>query len=189
MIIIKYRVVVLFPENNRWYSLYTYKEIQNVLNPMTIKITESEIGAFIKGGSIIPLRSRVRRSSKLGKEEPFCLVIALNNDQRASGNMYIDDEETYNFEKGKYCFKRFVFQENELSIINVHDNYEFNNEIETIIITGLKSEPKEIILFKHNRKTIKTLEFEFSKENQILIIHRFRISLDEKIWRIKLIIE
>ena len=156
---------------------------------MRIRITDNEIGAFIIGGSIIPLRNRVRRSSKLNKEEPYALVVALSKDQRASGNIYIDDEETYNFEKGKYCSKRFVFQENELSIINVHDNYQFNNEIERIVITGLQTVPKQIILVKHKKKAFKRLEFEYNASDHILVIHRFRINLDNEIWKIKLIIE
>lgn len=179
-LIILLRVTVLFPESYRWYSLYTYIEIKGIINPMNVVISDSEIGSFIKGGSIVPMRSRIKRSSKLTKEEPYLLVIALDSEYKAIGNIYIDDEETYNFEKGKFCLKRFIFQKNQLSIINVHDNYKHNNQIEGIIITGLQAlSPKEINLVKPSKK-YKKLEFDFNYVERILTIHRFRISLDEE---------
>ncbi len=153
---------------------------------MTLSINDSEIGAYIKGGSILTLKSRIRRSSKLGREEPYYLVIALNKEERATGALYVDDEETYNFEKGRYSFKRFEYKDNELSIKNITENYQHINEIEKIVITGISRGPKEIMFTKINKKGQKKLDFEFDKDEMILTIFRMKVGLDEE-WKIKLL--
>ena len=164
------------------------KEIKGINNnPMSISINDKEIGTFIKGGSILPLRSRVRRSSKLGREEPYYLIIALDREEKASGFLYIDDEETYNFEKGRFSFKQFVYESGELSIISRNDNYQFSSEIEKIVLTGISQSPREVILLKQNKKGQKNLEFEFNKDEMILTINRLKISLDDNEWKIKLL--
>ena len=45
-------------------------------------------------GSIIPLKQRLRRSSKLMAHDPFTLVIAPDASHQAVGQVYIDDEIT-----------------------------------------------------------------------------------------------
>jgi alpha 1,3-glucosidase len=181
------RITVVFPENERWFNLYTLKEIKGInSNPMIISINDSEIGAYIKGGSILPLKSRIRRSSKLGREEPYYLLIALNKEEKASGALYVDDEETYNFEKGRFSFRRFEYRDNELSILNMTDNYQVRNEIEKIVITGISRGPKEIVFTRVNKKGHKKLDFEFDKAEMILTVFRMNLGLEEE-WKIKLL--
>ena len=50
---------------------------------------------LLKGGSIIPMKTRYRRSSKLMKSDPYTLVIALDEEGSASGKLYVDDGETF----------------------------------------------------------------------------------------------
>jgi len=114
------------------------------------------------------------------------LVIALNKEERATGALYVDDEETYNFEKGRYSFKRFEYKDNELSIKNITENYQHINEIEKIVITGISRGPKEIMFTKINKKGQKKLDFEFDKDEMILTIFRMKVGLDEE-WKIKLL--
>ena len=55
----------------------------------------SDIPMLLKGGSIIPMKTRYRRSSKLMKSDPYTLVIALDEEGSASGKLYVDDGETF----------------------------------------------------------------------------------------------
>lgn len=64
---------------------------------------------LIRGGSIIPTRQRPRRSSSLMKRDPISLRIALDNTGFAArGTLYLDDGESYKYEKGELVWRQFA---------------------------------------------------------------------------------
>lgn len=127
--------------------MYSYKEIEKQNNDLfKYKIDSKTIGAFIRGGSIIPLKERLRRSTKRMKDEPYTLIIALNNDQKATGLVYFDDEESFNFEeKEQFALKKIVYQYNEIFIASLHDNYGSSSYVEKIVILGFSKNEDEIL--------------------------------------------
>lgn len=71
-----------------------------------------------RGGSILPIRERVRRSAELGWKDPITLIIALNKPSsssglRAEGYLYLDDGQTYDFEKGDFIWRKFEFSDHD----------------------------------------------------------------------------
>ena len=63
---------------------------------------------FIRGGSIVPTRERSRRSSPLMRYDPYTLRIALNSAGEARGEVYIDDGNSFDHEKGQIVWREFV---------------------------------------------------------------------------------
>lgn len=63
---------------------------------------------FIRGGSIIPTRERSRRSSPLMRYDPYTLRIALDSAGEARGEVYIDDGNSFDHEKGQIVWREFV---------------------------------------------------------------------------------
>ena len=53
---------------------------------------------FQRGGRIVPRQMRPRRCADLMAADPFTLVVALDSKQQASGQLYIDDGNTFNFQ-------------------------------------------------------------------------------------------
>ncbi|KAL8648214.1 MAG: hypothetical protein Q9210_005123 [Variospora velana] len=64
---------------------------------------------LMRGGHILARKERPRKSSALMKWDPYTLVIALDNSFSASGTLYIDDGESFGFQKGAYIHRRFRF--------------------------------------------------------------------------------
>ena len=85
-------ISLYLPEEERWYNFYNGKEEETKGEIMKYKVTKKTIGVFIKGGEIIPKKMRLRRSSKMMKNDPYTLVIALDANDKAEGYLYIDDE-------------------------------------------------------------------------------------------------
>lgn len=61
----------------------------------TIQSPLDKIPVYQRSGSIIPLQLRVRRSSTLMINDPYTLVIAVDDNNKAVGDVYIDDTVTY----------------------------------------------------------------------------------------------
>jgi alpha 1,3-glucosidase len=123
---------------------------------------------FIRGGSIVPRRDRVRRSSHLMRKDPYTFIIALNSNQEASGNIYNDDGSSFKYNDGAYVHSTFNFKNNVLTSKNSIIEYisggknkideSLHARIERIIITGLSKNPTTIrtgdtpIIFKSKKQ-------------------------------------
>ena len=65
----------------------------------TVSAPLRKIPVFQRGGSIVPRKMRVRRSSKLMDADPFTFDIALDNNLSAKGTLFVDDYHTYAYQK------------------------------------------------------------------------------------------
>lgn len=80
----------------------------------------SKIPVFIRPGSIVPRKLRLRRSSKLMHFDPFTLVVAPITvgalKGTAQGALYLDDERSLAHEvSGAYAYRAFTFANNVLT--------------------------------------------------------------------------
>ena len=101
-------VEVYFSDNEMYYDYFDYT-IYSGKGAKTIETPLEKIPVFLRGGHIFPRRDRARRSSKLMKWDPITLVIVLGKSGDASGSLYLDDGESFDFESGAYINRKFVF--------------------------------------------------------------------------------
>ena len=112
----------------------------------------SKIPVFLRGGSIVPKRERVRRSSELMKKDPFTLWVALDKQQQASGSIYVDDGSSFAYEKGEYVYCTFEFKDHVLTATPGEygspwvTNGDLETSIERILLIGLKTIPSQIFV-------------------------------------------
>ena len=50
---------------------------------------------FQRGGTIIPTLQRVRRSTKIMMNDPYTLIVALDENGAAKGYLYMDDGQSF----------------------------------------------------------------------------------------------
>jgi len=100
-------LTVYFPQNSVWYETVTGEmygggmEINNINAPL------ERLPVFQRGGSIIPRRERMRRSSQLTHNDPFTLVITLDPHGSSDGWLYLDDGHSLSFRDGAFILRRF----------------------------------------------------------------------------------
>uniref|UniRef100_A0A4W5L5I8 Glucosidase II alpha subunit n=1 Tax=Hucho hucho TaxID=62062 RepID=A0A4W5L5I8_9TELE len=98
-----------------WFDVHTFQKHNGAQN-LYIPVTISSIPVFQRGGSIIPRKARVRRSSSCMEHDPYTLFVALSPKRFAQGELYIDDGHTFNFDKQKqFIHRRLSFANNALS--------------------------------------------------------------------------
>merc|ERR1712032_234935 len=135
---------VYLPKGSGWYSLYTGQyfapgEISEALNI-------DSIPAYYRAGVIVPLKSRVRRSSTCMHYDPFTLNVYVDPATgQARGHLYIDDYKTLNYTDGKSSLTvEFEYKDGVLSASSTHGALpdSVSAEIEKVEIFGLNDAPK-----------------------------------------------
>ena len=75
-------------------------------------------------GTIIPKLSEVKLTTKDNHEQPITLYIAVNQKgDFANGTIYLDDGESYSYEKGDFAYWGFTFK--RLFITTLFQYYRF----------------------------------------------------------------
>jgi alpha 1,3-glucosidase len=168
---------VLLPEVDRWYDFFNHTEIMTKGDIM-YPTTNDNIPVFIRGGSVIPMKLRVRRSTKILKHDPLTLIIALDNDGKASGLLYLDDEVTYSHEeKEEYIFSKITVDNEGVRFTNLKNNFTTKSYIERVIILGYGDKIAGV--------TSQNGSLNYTHEKDKLTIHKANLSLSED-WIIQL---
>ena len=105
---------VKFPTDDRWYDAETLMLVSDSgtpggYNEITVPSDIDTIPVFQRGGSVIARKLRLRRSSHMMFKDPYTLYIALDSSMKATGSIYMDDEETFDHEKkAEYAIATFT---------------------------------------------------------------------------------
>lgn len=175
---------VLFPTADIWYDVDTMQQIDtkganNKHAQVLVASDIDKIPVYQRGGSIIPRKLRLRRSSSLMKADPYTLYVALDEKQEASGMLYMDDEETFDHEReDKYGEAVFSVANNVISNkasvgsgwAGQIEEVKADRMIERIIVMGVAKSPTTIT------KNDEPLEFEFEEKSKVLVIRKPEVS-------------
>ncbi|KAJ5831969.1 hypothetical protein N7474_000280 [Penicillium riverlandense] len=106
---------VYLADDEKYYDYFDYTVYQGAGKTHAVPAPIEKTPVLIQGGHIIPRRDRPRRSSGLMRWDPYTLVITLNKNGEAEGSLYVDDGETFDYERGAYIHRRFQFRDGALS--------------------------------------------------------------------------
>jgi alpha 1,3-glucosidase len=102
---------IYLSDNQPYYDYFTHHFYPSSAKPRTIPYAAplSSVPVLHQGGSILPIRTRVRRASPLMWQDPYTLVISLGKDFTANGELYSDDGDSFGYEKGDFIWRGFSF--------------------------------------------------------------------------------
>uniref|UniRef100_A0AAR2JC93 Neutral alpha-glucosidase AB n=1 Tax=Pygocentrus nattereri TaxID=42514 RepID=A0AAR2JC93_PYGNA len=151
-----------------WYDVHTFQKHNGAQN-LYIPVTMSSIPVFQRGGSIVPRKVRVRRSSDCMENDPYTLYVALSPQRVAVGELYIDDGHTFNFQtKKEFIHRSLTFANNALASRNLfpESNFSTDSWIEKVLILGA-SKPNKCWVFLTT-----SVEFEFEASMSVLTLRK-----------------
>ncbi|GIL86778.1 hypothetical protein Vretimale_15637 [Volvox reticuliferus] len=108
-------VDVTLPAGARWYDALSGAVVPARTRSQRVQVTLDAIPVYYRGGSIVPLRERPRRSSAAQAADPYTLIVALDEKGEASGSLYVDDGRSFAFQQGRYLHRDFTFKSLKLS--------------------------------------------------------------------------
>jgi len=194
---------IKFPLSDCWYDVDNMQRIPMAGDPdsAATKVLKSDIDkipVYQRGGSIIPRKLRLRRSSYLMTNDPYTLYIALDDSLKAEGTLYMDDETTFDHEKkGDYAVAKFSSDWGAASTA-IQNSVQVGSEnavnaknkqarmVERIIVMGVPNKgPRSIELISSQSSDAVPMEFQFDSSSKVLVIRKPGVSaLDD--WTMKI---
>lgn len=174
-----------------WYDLETLELIPSATSEGELTIVNvplSKIPVFIRPGSIVPRKLRLRRSSKLMFFDPYTLVVAIDSVGNAEGMVYLDDEQSLAHEiSSLYSVRSLVFADNILTCsdlkhtlhkdkTNIGNNFDAINTIERVVIAGQQRVPSKVVLSSISSGTKVSSSSSNSNTNQDNMIDEVELS-------------
>ncbi|KAI6190427.1 Neutral alpha-glucosidase AB [Aphelenchoides bicaudatus] len=146
---------------------------------------------YQRGGTIIPVRKRHRRSSKLMRNDPITLYIAseLNNDF-ANGTLYLDDGESFAYQKNnEYMYWGYTFKKESNYLYTITSKnldkkgvYDPDVWIEKIVIRGVRFYPNNVHVYVDDFNPV-DLEFTHDRDKREVVIRKPNAFVSRE-WRI-----
>ncbi|KAF9182981.1 hypothetical protein BGZ51_004318 [Haplosporangium sp. Z 767] len=147
------RSTVYFAGTEKWFDIKDYS-IEQGPGAKEVASPTNKIPVYQRAGTIVPKRERPRRSSKAMENDPFTLVIALDSNGEATGRIYLDDGESFDYQTGDYILKEFkvankVLTSHSLKPAGAEETSEFVKRagalrIERLVVLGLTVPLKEV---------------------------------------------
>ena len=166
------------------------------------------IPVFQRGGSILPLKFRVRRSSTQMQRDPITLQIAPDRTFKASGDLYLDDGKSFANRKGDYLHRQFQFDKNVIRSAKAHLEEQtvpstpsasllsVTPNVERIIVFNWQSKPSRIVVTSNTVKQNisidsqvqlqQVLDFDYDAKNKKLVIRKPNLSVAAE-WEIQIL--
>lgn len=148
-------VDVHFPGSGNWYDVYSGELFRGPAHK-NLKAPLDTIRVFQRGGTIVPRKLRVRRSSSLMSRDPFTLVVALDENDSAQGQLYLDDYHTLDYTQGRFALRQFeispqgegkseelIFTSSNAAKGKEHSTQEW---VERVRIMGVSVSPREVLV-------------------------------------------
>lgn len=166
-----------------WYDVDDYSKI-DLVGYQSIEAIDSKIPVYQRGGSIIPKKETVKKSSVWMRDDPVSLIVAVNADEMATGTLYIDDEMSYDYRRGKYLYMRLELKNSTITskLIDQDAKYETKSVLDRIVIAGLNETPTHATLTSDGKT--KRLEIVNATEN-FFVIEKAEVNMGEE-WKIEL---
>lgn len=135
--------------NDRYFNLRKIlgnimNQNNNILSSLNIDsaLNKKLLPLFIKKGKIVPIFTTPAKSIALCKNGKVSLIVAVDQNNKADGCLFLDDGDTFNFESGDFAYRRFSFNNGKIqnaSLCENQPNVELNDylvhaEIGTFII-------------------------------------------------------
>ncbi|KAI2695470.1 CAZyme family GH31 [Penicillium roqueforti] len=113
---------VYISDDEKYYDYFDFTVYQGAGKKHTVPAPEDKVPVLIQGGHIIPRKDRPRRSTGLMRWDPYTLVITIDKNGEAEGSLYVDDGETFDYERGAYIHRRFNYRDSVLSSKDIGTN-------------------------------------------------------------------
>ncbi|XP_030311852.1 sucrase-isomaltase, intestinal [Calypte anna] len=135
-----------------WYEYETGAKITQRKEWAKLSLPADKLGLHLRGGYIYPIQ-KPATTTVASRKNPMGLIIALDDNSAASGNLFWDDgESTDTVQNKNYIYYEFTVSNNVLQMNAVNSNYADPNQLkfEEIKILGALQEIQRVTVSQNN---------------------------------------
>jgi alpha 1,3-glucosidase len=112
----KFSTDIWIPDDEIYFDYTTYQVLKTQKGKrVTVNAAIDAVPLLMRGGHIFPRRDTPRRSSAAMRFDDYTLVVTISKDGSAEGDLYADDGDTFDNEKGQYIYRKFSLANNILA--------------------------------------------------------------------------
>ncbi|XP_015492493.1 sucrase-isomaltase, intestinal [Parus major] len=169
---------VFFPEGE-WYEYDTGEPV--VLRKVwhEIQTPADKMGLHLRGGYIFPTQ-KPATTTVASRRNPMGLIIALDSNSEASGDLFWDDgESTGTIQNKAYIYYEFNVSNNALQMTATHSNYSDPNNLkfEEIKILGLPHEITTVSVSQNNVVQNYPINTTYDSATKVAVISGLQLEL------------
>ncbi|XP_053141818.1 neutral alpha-glucosidase C isoform X2 [Hemicordylus capensis] len=161
-----------------WYDFRNFRCLasQGVLK---IPVTLNNIPALQRGGTLIPLKTSVGKSTEWMTDVSYELRAALDHKESATGELYLDDGHSFQYLNQKqFLLRKFTFHQNVFSSRCADENGQFHTKcvVERIVILGFKKQPSSVTVSIGDGKD-KIVAFAYDAKSSVLTLQKLSLNI------------
>ncbi|XP_020762445.2 neutral alpha-glucosidase C isoform X2 [Odocoileus virginianus] len=129
-----------------WYDSKTFAHWKGACT-VKIPVTLDSIPVFQRGGSVVPVKTTIGRSTGCMTDSPYGLRVALSTKGSAMGEFYLDDGHSFQYlHQKQFLHRKFSFSSGVLtnSCADERGHYPSKCVVEQILVLGLKKQPSSV---------------------------------------------
>ena len=122
------------------------------------------------------------------KNNSFSIIITLNLENKSDGIIYVEGEESLEYQNNKYSILKICYEKSEINFDWMLYNYHVNNNIEKIIIFGENNEEYlynkneiDIINIKNDKINLEFMTDFGNKKIDIIRLNKYKLTDIQKI--------
>ncbi|XP_032084957.1 neutral alpha-glucosidase C isoform X2 [Thamnophis elegans] len=170
-----------------WYDFRKFRRLDGH-GILKIPVTLKNIPVFQRGGTIIPLKISVGKSTEWMVDVPYELRAALDDKGCATGKLYLDDGHSFHYlHEKQFLLRKFSFHENVLSSRCASEEglFQTNCTVQQILILGIKKEPSVVTTTMFDGKEDKTVDFTYDSRNSVLTLQKLSLNIGNN-WELRI---
>uniref|UniRef100_A0ABI7YRB8 Glycoside hydrolase family 31 N-terminal domain-containing protein n=1 Tax=Felis catus TaxID=9685 RepID=A0ABI7YRB8_FELCA len=140
-------VSVFLPGSNEvWYDSKTDAHWEGACT-VKIPVTLDTIPVFQRGGSIVPIKTTIGKSTGYMTDSPYGLRVALSTKGSAVGELYLDDGHSFQYlHQKQFLHRKFSFLSGVLtnSCADKRGHHPSKCVVERVFVLGLKKQPSSV---------------------------------------------
>ncbi|TSR87326.1 putative maltase-glucoamylase 2 [Bagarius yarrelli] len=163
-----------------WYNYETELKIKERKQLVNMYLPLDKMGLHIRGGAILPIQ-RPAVTTVYSRRSAMGLIIALDDNNQASGELFWDDGESRDtISSGAYIHYQFSVVQGVLTMQVIHNGYADPNNLvfENITVLGLISPPMTVSIKDGNMvTTLPESNIQYDSVKRVLQLRNLQLQL------------
>lgn len=146
---------------------------------MKIPVTLDTIPVFQRGGSVVPIKTSVGKSTGWMTDSPYGLRVALSTQDSAVGELYLDDGHSFQYlHQNQFSHRRFSFCSGVLTsrCADEKGRYPSKCVVQRILVLGLRKKPSSVTTHSSDGK-VQPATFTYYAKTSTLSLEKLSLSI------------